>query len=207
VTDAILKGALYAIVLILSVGPTIFAILKYSITYGHRAGISYVLGVAVSDAMYVILANAAATLLTMAQDYQKPIGLAGSSLLMIMGIFGFFKKLHVKRGSDNVLPMGKLGVIKIFMNGFLINTLNPAVILAWTTMTLTVSTETVSYRTVMFGTTLALALCGDFLKVFMANKVRKLLTPRNIIYLQRTSAVIIFALGLIIFIKTLFFTK
>jgi threonine/homoserine/homoserine lactone efflux protein len=206
-TEAVIKGAIYALALILSVGPTIFAILKYSITYGHRAGMSYVLGVFLSDALYVLLANVAANLLSVAQQYQKPIGVVGSSILIAMGLVGFFKKLSVQRGSDTVAPIGSLGFIKIFANGFLINTLNPAVILAWTTMTLTVSSESTSYRMVLFTTTLALAISGDLLKVFMANRVRKLLTPRNIIYLQRTSAVILFALGLIVFIKTIFFTK
>jgi threonine/homoserine/homoserine lactone efflux protein len=206
-TEPIIKGSLIALALILSVGPTIFAILKYSITYGHRAGLSYVFGVFISDTMFVLLANLAANLLDLAKSFQKPIGLAGSIILMAMGLFGYFKKLTVQRSKDTVMNMGSFGFIKVFMNGFLINTLNPAVIFTWLTVTTTVSAESISYRSLMFGTTLALALSGDLLKVFMANRVRKILTVRNVIYLQRTSAVIIFALGLIIFVKTIFFSS
>ena len=45
----LLKGLVLGIFLAISVGPVIFAILKQSINYGHKAGYIFVAGISVSD--------------------------------------------------------------------------------------------------------------------------------------------------------------
>ena len=59
------------------------------------------------------------------------------------------------------------------------------------------------YRFILFSTCLALILGIDFLKVFLAEKIRTLLTPRRLIYTQKVASGIILFLGLAILIKTL----
>ncbi len=203
--EALTKGITAGIFLILSVGPTIFAILKYSISYGWRAGLSYIIGVSISDTMYVLLASLAASFLAEAQEFQKIIGIVGSFVLIIMGLISLFKKIVPKRNSETIVPIGKTGLFKIFASGFLMNTFNPAVILFWMGMAAITTDVTAGNRVVMFATTLILALSGDVLKVLMANKVRKLLTPRNIIYVQRIAAGCLLLIGSFILIKNIFF--
>jgi threonine/homoserine/homoserine lactone efflux protein len=43
-TSALIAGLAFGLFMAISVGPTIFAILKYSISYGWKAGISFVIG-------------------------------------------------------------------------------------------------------------------------------------------------------------------
>jgi threonine/homoserine/homoserine lactone efflux protein len=59
--DAIIKGVLVGLFMAISVGPTLFAIIKYSLNFSYKAGLAFVLGVSVSDALYVIIANIAAS--------------------------------------------------------------------------------------------------------------------------------------------------
>ena len=50
----ILKGLLLGLILSISIGPVIFAILKQSLTNGHKAGYVFVAGVSISDISYYL---------------------------------------------------------------------------------------------------------------------------------------------------------
>jgi threonine/homoserine/homoserine lactone efflux protein len=58
--DAVLKGLLLGLFMAISVGPTLFAVIKYSLNHSYKAGIAFILGVSLSDIMYVTIANVAA---------------------------------------------------------------------------------------------------------------------------------------------------
>jgi threonine/homoserine/homoserine lactone efflux protein len=203
VLDIVVKGISFGLFMALSVGPTIFAVLKYSMSYGYKAGISYILGVSVSDFMFLFIANMAAGVLKVANDYQQPIGIAGGLLLIGMGIFGFKKKIKVSRSTDTIVPVGIGGLSKIAFSGFLMNTINPAVIFSWIGMTAVVADKSLSERVVLFGITLTVVLGLDVVKVLTASRVRKLLTPRNVVYLSRISALCLLGVGIFLLVKFL----
>ena len=50
----ILKGLLLGLILSISIGPVIFAILKQSLTNGHKAGYVFVAGVSMSDIVLLL---------------------------------------------------------------------------------------------------------------------------------------------------------
>lgn len=187
-----------------SVGPTIFAIIKYSITYGWRAGMSFVLGVSLSDSIYVLLANMASAWLSGLMSHEKTIGYLGAVLLIIFGLYGFFKKIKVTRNRNDDAKVSSRDYFKIFASGFLMNTLNPGVIITWITAVAAISTMTAAYRLVFFITCLGIILGFDFLKVLLAQRIRRRLTPRNIIYLNRISALCLVGIGIVLFLKSMF---
>ena len=49
IDSAMLNGLLFGLFLAISVGPTLFALIKYSLHYSYKAGIAFVIGVSVSD--------------------------------------------------------------------------------------------------------------------------------------------------------------
>ena len=53
----ILKGLLLGLILSISIGPVIFAILKQSLTNGHKAGYTFVAGVSASDISLLFVCN------------------------------------------------------------------------------------------------------------------------------------------------------
>ena len=205
--SAVTLGIGFGLFMAISVGPTIFAILKYSISYGYKAGLSYVLGVSISDTMYVILANLASGLLTSATHHEKLIGTIGSLIFIVMGVYGYFKKIHITRNTETIVPIGIGGLTKIASSGFFMNTFNPGVILTWITMVAAVSSQSSSYRFLVFASCLSLILGLDFLKVFGAHKVRSILTPRNIVYLTRISALCLLGVGIFLLAKVTFDIK
>ena len=81
----------------ISVGPTLFAIIKYSLNHSYKAGLAFVLGVSASDIMYVTLANVAASWLEILAGYERPMAYGASVILIIVGLIGTFKKQKPKR--------------------------------------------------------------------------------------------------------------
>ena len=96
----LLKGLVLGIFLAISVGPVIFAILKQSINYGHKAGYIFVAGISVSDISLVLVCNLFTSLFNSAINHKTFIAVAGSIFLAVMGLYTlFFKK--VKTDEDN----------------------------------------------------------------------------------------------------------
>lgn len=206
-TSALIAGLAFGLFMAISVGPTIFAILKYSISYGWKAGMSFVIGVSLSDIIFVILANQASGWLYGLLSHEKLIGYLGSAVFILIGLYGFFKKIKVTRNKQDMATVSNRDYWKIFSSGFVLNCFNPGVILTWITSVAAISNMTNSYRILFFGSCLSLILGFDFLKVFLAQSIRTSLTPRNIIYLNRISAICMFAIGLFLFIKIAFDIK
>jgi threonine/homoserine/homoserine lactone efflux protein len=204
VYTAFYLGCGFGLFMAVSVGPTIFAIIKYSITYGWRAGMSFVIGVSLSDSIYVLLANMASAWLSGLMSHEKTIGYLGAVLLIIFGLYGFFKKIKVTRNRNDDAKVSSRDYFKIFASGFLMNTLNPGVIITWITAVAAISTMTAAYRLVFFITCLGIILGFDFLKVLLAQRIRRRLTPRNIIYLNRISALCLVGIGIVLFLKSMF---
>jgi len=204
IIDAIVKGILVGLFMAISVGPTLFAVIKYSLTLSYKAGLAFVLGVSISDIMYVTLANEAASWLEYLKPYEKHIAFGGAVVLMGVGITGLIRKHKPKRPSATPVIITGGHYFKIWLSGFLVNTLNPGALISWLgAVTLTANTPGI-YRFALFGTALTLILAVDFSKVFLADRIKRMLTLRRIIYVQRFSAACILLIGAALFISTSF---
>lgn len=210
--SAILGGLLLGLFMAISVGPTLFAIIKYSLNHSYKTGLAFVLGVSVSDIMYVSIANLAAPWLDFIYKYEKQVALIGGAVLFIVGLLGLVRKYKPVRPSStkNIISNGHY--FRIFSSGFLINTANPGVIINWIASVTLVANATANmssmqggiYRLVFFGTCLVLVLGVDFLKVFLADSIRKKLTLRKVMYLQKISGAALLIIGAALILFTLF---
>jgi threonine/homoserine/homoserine lactone efflux protein len=198
---AIIKGILVGLFMAISVGPTLFIIIRYSLTSSYKAGLAFVLGVSFSDILYVTISNVAAIWLQKLAPYERYIAFGGAIVLMIMGITSFFKN------EDNTAPTEQKTITgghyaRIWLSGFLVNTLNPGVLITWLGIVTIIANTTVLYRIVLFATCLILILGLDFLKVFLASKIKNVLTPKRITYMHRISAICIFGIGAFLMLNT-----
>jgi len=141
IVDAIVKGILVGLFMAISVGPTLFAVIKYSLNYSYKAGLAFVLGVSVSDILYVTLSNVAASWLENLKPYEKHIAFGGAIALMAVGLVGLIKKTKPKRPSSTPIAVSGGQYMRIWLSGFLINTLNPGALITWLgAVTLTANT-------------------------------------------------------------------
>lgn len=207
-SESAIKGAMLGLFMAISVGPTLFAIIRYSIHHSYKAGLAFVLGVSVSDIMFVAFANLATQWMTFLETHQKAVGYIGSGLFMLIGLYGFLKKYKPKkpnREKQNT-KISRGAYFQIWLSGFLMNSLNPGVVITWVGAVAFIAGPHVeaTHKLVMFGVCLGLVLGIDFLKVFLADKIRHKLNLRKIMYINKISAACIFILGVILFVQTYF---
>ena len=197
--EPILKGLLLGLILSISIGPVIFAILKQSLTNGHKAGYVFVAGVSISDIILLFICNFFTSFFIMALSHKALIAMLGAGFLLVLSLYTlFFKKIIFKEGElDKEKLLSKSDLLKIFFAGLFMNTLNPSVFLFWFAWTAAISASAaetdnpLSYRILVFGTCLLFVMLSDLLKVTLAGKLRSKLTLQNMIIINRVSGIII----------------
>ena len=194
--EVMLKGLTLGLLLSLSVGPVLLTIIKQSLNNGHKGGLSFVFGVSASDIAFVLACNIFTELFESLRLYKTQIGIAGSLFLVSMGIFFiFFKKVKVNEEGKQIFKFRKRDYAKIFLSGFFMNTLNPAIFVFWVTTTTAMIVHSVGDRIIIFSTCLAWMLGTDILKVMLAGKIRNRLTPHNIHIINRVNGIILIVFG------------
>lgn len=208
--ESIIKGSGLGLILAISVGPVIFTILKQSINNGHKGGFSFVAGVWLSDIILVAISNMFSSIVVEALAFKNTIGYTGATFVISLGIYYlFFKKVYFGEDKNVLLvQFGKKAFTKAFMSGFLINTLNPSVMLFWLiNATAFAASHTITERIVIFGVCLLINIVADIMKVMLAAKVRHSLTPHNIRIINKISGSILILFGVAIIYGIYFLNK
>lgn len=197
---AILKGLVLGLLLSISIGPVIFAILKQSLTNGKKAGYAFVAGVSSSDIILLLICNFFTALFDLVLLHKNLIAMGGAGFLFLLGAYTlFFKKLKIENiGTGEKEPIvGIKDLVTSYISGFLMNTLNPSVFLFWFAWTAAISasaletTNPATYKLVVFGTCLGFVLIADIAKVVLAGKLRPKLTEKTLVWINRISGIII----------------
>jgi len=197
--ESIVSGIGLGFVLSFLTGPVFFALIKTSIEKGFYAGVSLAGGVLVSDIFYVGISLYGTSYIALENAYRMQIGITGSSILFIIGLYYLFKKVKVnyEQASSKRKNTG------YFIKGFLMCIFNPAILLYWLSVTssvISISGEIKSSEIIpFFGSILITQFSLDVLKAYYANKLRYRIKERNIARLNRIAGVLIliFAVRLI----------
>lgn len=203
----LIKGLVLGLILSISVGPIIFAILKHSINSGRRAGLTFVAGVSTSDISLVLFCNFFTGLFTTALEHKNKIALAGSIFLIALGIYTLlFKKVSITEnanGAHEKLTWQKY--VGLYLSGFFMNTLNPGVFLFWFAWTAAIvadaaaSTNPANYKAIVFITCLVFVLTSDIVKVVLSEKLRPKLNTKNLHLINQIAGVILIGFGVFLF--------
>ena len=203
----VIKGLLLGLILSISIGPVIFAIIKQSLTNGKKAGYAFVAGVSASDISLLLVCNLFTSLFSLVLEHKALIALFGAGFLLISGLYTlFFKKIVIDPSTDSgENNQSKRDLIRSFFAGYLMNTLNPSVFLFWFAWTAAIgataedSNNPIQYRLIVFGTCLAFVLVSDLLKVVLAGALRPRLTEKSLLWINRISAIIILTFSAALF--------
>lgn len=204
--EAIISGLTLGFILSISVGPVIFAIIKQSLTNGHKGGYAFVAGVSTSDVTMVLVCNVLSSLFQKAIENKMIIGVTGSVFLVIIGVYTvFFKKsVFTPDNTPHSKQFKKREILGIFLSGFFMNILNPGVFIFWLAATAKIhqqaaeQTHTIRYLITVFTVCLAFVLASDILKVLLAGKIRTKLTPHNIHIINKISGIILIGFGIVL---------
>ncbi len=196
--EAVIKGLGLGFFLILSVGPVIFTVIKQSINNGKEGGLAFVMGVWISDFFLIAVSNAFSEWVAALLEFKQVIGYIGSGFLIGMGLYYvFLKKIVIRELGTTVIKVSKRQFIKIALSGFLINTLNPSILLFWLTSATAFSvTHNLHQRIIIFSICLLINIIADIGKVFLAEKLRSRLTVHNISIINKISGSILVVFGI-----------
>jgi threonine/homoserine/homoserine lactone efflux protein len=203
----LLKGLVLGLILSISVGPIIFAIIKHSINSGRKAGLSFVAGVSSSDISLVLFCNFFTGLFATALEHKNKIALAGSIFLIALGVYTlFFKKVSINENANGITEkLTWQKYVGLYLSGFFMNTLNPGVFLFWFAWTAAivadaaVAANPANYKAVVFITCLAFVLASDIVKVVLSEKLRPKLNAKNLQIINQVGGAILIGFGVFLF--------
>ena len=204
--EAVLKGLAISLLLVFSVGPLVFTVIKQSIVNGRTGGFSFIAGIWLSDLLIVVLSNVFSEAVTSLLHFKKALGIFGSLFLVGMGIFYLFLKTIKQRSAEeSAIRVSGSTHARLIIAGFFINILNPAVIAFWlTTATTLAIANSVTDRIVIFSTCILVNFGADVGKVLLAGKLSKKLTHRNIVLINKISGLLLLIFGVALFLGVLY---
>lgn len=197
--ESIISGIGLGFVLSFLTGPVFFALIKTSIEKGFYAGVSLAGGVLISDIFYVSLTLYGSSFIALENQYRMQIGIAGSIVLFVIGVYYLFKKVKVNYEQST----SRRHNTGYFLKGFLMCIFNPAILLYWVSVTSGIISITGEIKPSeilpFFGSILVTQFSLDVLKAYYANKLRYKIKEKNIALLNRIAGILIliFALRII----------
>ena len=182
------------------IGPVFFSLLQSSIEKGFIAGLIMAFGILVSDAFYVWLGNFSLQGVINHPQFSTYLGLVGGIILIVFAIYNFFKTIP-KKGVKQI-RMSKSLVVNQFLKGLFLNGVNPFVLLFWLGMISYVSIDRgydPQQKLMFFIALLSTVFLIDIGKSYLAHKLRRLITNRLILILNKVVGIALLIFGLRLF--------
>ena len=204
VIEIIFNGVQLGIVLAFLVGPVFFTILQTSVEQGFSRGVLVAFGVSISDILYVTICYFGMAQVVANSKLQIYMAYGGGAILAAFGLYHLLIKSRAKPADPTSLVKER-HFMRYVLKGFIINGMTPMVLLFWIG-TVSLATLNFGYTEVgafvlFFGFLLGTVLLTDIMKAYLADKLRKLLTPRSlkIMNIILGLALIFFGFRLILF--------
>lgn len=125
---AFAEGILIGLGMVIFLGPVFFTLLKSSLQHGFRAGFSVATGIMLSDVAALLVCYFGAASFFEEPDNQKWLALGGSVILFGLGLRYLLKR---QPGKEQIGSIQAQDYPAYLMKGFLINFVNPFVIVVW----------------------------------------------------------------------------
>jgi len=197
--EVILNGIISGIVLAFLIGPVFFTILQTSIERGFGSGALVAIGVSLSDAFYITLVYLGIYQLFDNGNLREYLAYFGGVVLLTFGVYYLFvKSKRLYQFDPEKVRVNNPW--KLVGKGFIINGLSPMVLIFWLG-TVGVATTKLGYSTPreaipFFASIVSTVFITDLLKAKLADKLRRLLTPKFVRNLNIVLGFVLLIFGL-----------
>ncbi len=198
--SVVINGILFGLLLAVMFGPVFFALIQNSIVKGLKPGVYMALGITIADISYIFLMYYSVRLFRNNDTVSILLGAVGGAIILVTGILSLLKK--VQKEEEQVKTIKK-GFARQFIKGFVLNGINPFVLLYWLGV---MTMVTVNYKydgsemLAFFIALISTLLFTDISKVVLAHKLRAWITPKRINWMNK-----IVGIALILFSFRLFY--
>lgn len=181
--EIIFNGVVSGIILAFLIGPVFFTILQTSVERGFGSGVLVATGVALSDAVYILIAYLGISQTLSDSHAQVYLAYGGGFVLFSLGLYYLLVKSR-KLSGFQVEHIREQNPLRLLAKGFFINGLSPMVLVFWVG-TVGLATSELGYTTpgkalTFFGAIIITVFVTDIIKAKLADKLRRILTPRFI---------------------------
>ena len=193
-------------------GPIFFVLLQTALEEGFRSGMMVVLGIFMSDVLFVsalYFGLATITTITDSPDFDFYLQMIGGVILVGFGLGTLLgKPLEIPSHLDTAKVTGadvvahgfkKSSPLSLWFKGFAVNTFNPTTVLFWIGAA-TIRVDSSGFNStqfLLFGIgILIVVFITDTVKAWLAKIIRWWLKPEYMLMLRRMSGVALFFFGL-----------
>jgi threonine/homoserine/homoserine lactone efflux protein len=186
-------------------GPAFFALIQTGLYRGFFAGVLLAFGVILNDLLIVTISILGATTILGGVENFAIVGIIGGMLLIIFGIFTYRKKTEIE-DSENKLQIKTPHPIIYIAKGFLLNAVNPFVWIFWISVVVGITArfnaDTVKLI-IFFAGTLSVVWFVDIIKTFAASKLKKIVTNKFLILVNKIAGIAISGFGVFLIIRSI----
>ncbi len=207
---SLFKGVLLGFTVAIILGPGFFSLLQTSIYRGFKAGALLAIGILISDFAMISLCYFGFMQIFDNPENQLSIGIIGGIILIVFGIVTFTRKPSLgdrpKQNYDSKAKKPK--IIAYIGKGFLMNTLNPFLLIFWIgVVSFATSNYGLDYKSLIFffSGTLGTILLTDLVKCYLAIKVRKFLNLHVITWMNRLVGITLAVFGIVLIVRVVIF--
>ncbi len=174
---AFYNGILLGLILSVFIGATFFVLIETSIHRGFKSALTMNLGVFTSDVTLIFLTYFSTSDFLHSLTGNQYFKLAGGFAFFGFGLYYIFKR-HSAQG---ISVADTINYPRLFLNGVIINTLNPSVLAFWLgSAVFVVSYHSFNTHQAMLFYTgcLSVIILTDLTKIYFASKLKNLINRR-----------------------------
>lgn len=182
------------------VGPVFFTLLQTSLQQGFRAGALVAVGIALSDASYILAAVFLSAQILELQYFKEFLAIGGGTLLLIFGAFYLFKTSTNRATRAFTVRTIWSNIIK----GMVINGLNPMVLIFWLVISSYANAQFKSDAEMLqayFMTSILVVFSFDLSKAYLAKRLSQMLSEKVMLRFNK-----VVGIALILFAFRLYYT-
>ncbi len=197
--DVIFGGLITGLLLSIFVGATFFMLIETSMTRGFRAALWFDLGVVSSDASIIVAVYFFASWIDRMIIKNEYFNIIGGIIFIAFGL-----NYILSRNKNDAEPLVRKKNVRLFLNGYLINLLNPAVALFWLgTMAISITKFKYSGTEVLiyYGTALITMASIDVIKAYFSYKLSTFIHSKILRVIYIFSGLLMVGLGIFFIFK------
>lgn len=206
--DGLLYAAFYGFLLAFAVGPVFFTLIETSITKGFKAAVFFDLGAMVADILFILIAFYSTSKILEKVKDDPGLLIFGGGVLIAYGIISYIRtaKSFIKIAREHYAVNVKKNLGGLFLKGFLLNFVNFGVLAGWIgTIIMANALTTAENGVVLFlVTVLVIFFLTDLLKITLAKRLRRKMTPRFTYKTKKWVSIFIIVFGVIMLLQGIF---
>jgi threonine/homoserine/homoserine lactone efflux protein len=191
-------------------GPVFFVLLETAAIKGFRAALSFDVGVICADIVFLLIAYLSTTKLLTSLKDDPSLFIFGGMILATYGVMSFLqtkKSILLDEDTPDVRKLNRNDYLGLAARGFLLNFINIGVLGFWLGLIIvfgpTLNMEP-NRMIVFFSTILFTYLFFDVLKILLAKKLNRKLTPDRIYKTKKGISVLLMIFGIILIVRGVF---